>query len=590
MFYFVCYALGSTGACLDWDHTFDVVVVGSGAAGMSAALRAVDLGLSVVILEATDAYGGSTAISGGVVWIPDNPQLPAKGIQDSREDAIAYLSAITGGGVDPARIETYVDESRRVLDYFARRSHLHLDALEEYADYYAEEVGGKPGGRSMEPVPFDATKLGDEFRRLRRSHPQSQIMGKFGITAREAKGYLVPNLWGRLRLLWRFVQYGLRWFKRRRFPRDTKLHAGNALIGRLRLSLLDRDVPLWLDTPVDQLVQEDGVVVGVTATREGEAVRIGANHGVVLAAGGFERNQAMRDEHAGRPVSTDWNAGNHRNQGDGITMGRALGADVALMDQAWWTPVTLLPRSDKAWVLVVEKSLPGSIFVNRHGARFVNEAGPYLDVGLAMYEGDAVPDAWMVFDATFRRNYPVGPIAPGYAMPDRMLGKRLMRDFLQRADTVEGLAERIGVDPDALTATIQRFNGMARVGVDEDFGRGEALSDRYYADPRAGVNPSLRALETPPFYAIRIYPGDLGTKGGLLTDPGARVLDPERRPIPGLYAAGNTSASMMGTTYPGAGGTIGPALVFGFLAAESIGRDARVVVEDGDGALLGKVG
>lgn len=558
---------------MTWDAEHDVVVVGSGAAGMAAALRAHDLGLDVVVLEATDRYGGSTAISGGVVWIPHNDQLPSRGIDDSREDALAYLRHLTQGTVADDRLQAYVDHAPRMLRWFEEATHLRLDALEEYADYYAEAPGGKRGGRSMEPHPFDATQLGDDFARLRPSHPQSQIMGRFGITARSAKGFLVPTLASQLQLAWLFVAYALRWFKRRHHHRDTKLHAGNALIARLRRSMLDRGIPLHLEHALTEVVCEGGRAVGVVVQRGHRTLRLGARHGVILCAGGFERNQSMRETYQRPPVSTDWNAGNARNQGDAIRIGLDLGADVALMDQAWWTPVTRLPRSDKAWVLVVEKSLPGSIFVNRHGKRFVNEAGPYLDVGLAMYDGDAVPDAWMLFDGTFRRNYPVGPVAPGYAMPDSAVKGLFKRGFLTKADTIEGLAAALDLDPDTVRQTVDRFNRMADAGKDEDFGRGEALSDRYYADPRAGSNPSLRALRTPPFYAIRIYPGDLGTKGGLLTDAGARVLRKDGTPIPGLFGAGNTTASVMGPTYPGAGGTIGPALVFGALAAESIAAD-----------------
>lgn len=558
---------------MSWDHTFDLIVIGSGAAGMSAAIRAHDLGRRVVIVEATDQYGGSTAISGGVVWIPDNPQLPSRGIQDSREDSLTYLKHITAGEVSDARLEAYVDESKRVLAYLEAHAHFQLDALEEYADYYPEAPGGKPGGRSMEPVPYDASLLGDEFFKLRKSHPQSQIMGLFGITAREAKGYLVPGVLGRLKLIWRFVQYGLRWFKRRRFHRDTKLHAGNALIARLRRGLMDRDVPIWLSTELTDLVMEGGRATGVVVKQGDKTLRLAAHDGVMLAAGGFERNQAMRDQYQRHPVSTDWNAGNLRNLGDAIRLGAAAGGATALMDEAWWTPVTRLPKSDSAWVLVVEKSLPGGLFVNKAGRRFYNEAAPYLDVGKGMYDGDAVPDAWLVFDGKFRRDFPVGPIAPGYAQPDASLSRRLREDFLIKSDTLDGLAEKCGIDVSGLRETITRFNGMADRGVDEDFHRGDSANDRYYADDRVKPNPSLRALTKPPFYAIRIYPGDLGTKGGLVTDRHARVLDEAGGVIPGLYAAGNTSAAVMGRTYPGAGGTIGPALVFGFVGAEAAAAD-----------------
>jgi 3-oxosteroid 1-dehydrogenase len=243
------------------------------------------------------------------------------------------------------------------------------------------------------------------------------------------------------------------------------------------------------------------------------------------------------------------------------------------MDEAWWTPVTRVPRSDPAWVLVVEKSLPGSILVNRHAERFFNEAAPYIDVVKAMYAHDAVPTCWLIFDAEFRRRYPVGPVAPGYAQPDRTLSRRLRDGFLKRAATLEELADLLELDVAALRATVDRFNELADAGVDTDFGRGESLADRYYGDDARGKNPSLAALRKAPWYAIPVFPGDLATKGGLVTDARARVLDAEGRPIPGLYAAGNTSASMMGPTYPGAGGTIGPALTFGFLAAETAVED-----------------
>ncbi len=552
-----------------WDETFDFVCVGSGAAGMAAAIRAHDLGGRVLIVEASEKYGGSTAISGGVVWIPDNPQMADRGIADSPAEALAYLSAITLGQVPEGRIRAYIEHAGRMLAYMAAHTHLKLEALEAYSDYYAEAPGGKPGGRSMEPVPFDASTLGDEFARIQDPHRQSQILGKFGITAREAHGFLVPSLTARLRLLWRMVQFTLRWFTRRRFHRDTKLYAGNALIGRLRRSLLDRGVPLWLGCPARDLIVADGRVEGLVVERDGRPLRIRATRGVLLGAGGFERNGPMRAKYQRQPTDPAWNAGNPRNQGDGIVMGAAVGAELALMDEAWWTPVTLVPKSNQAWVLVVEKSLPGSFLVNGAAARFTNEAAPYLDVGKAMYAGMAVPTCFLIFDAEFRHRYPVGPIAPGYAQPDSRLPRRLRDDFLLKAETLEALAARCGLDPAALRATTDRFNTMADAGVDTDFHRGDAHYDRYYADDTVKPNPTLRALRKGPFYAIRVYPGDLGTKGGVVTDAAARVLDTLGNPVRGLYAAGNTSASVMGPTYPGAGGTIGPALTFGFLAAET---------------------
>jgi 3-oxosteroid 1-dehydrogenase len=290
---------------------------------------------------------------------------------------------------------------------------------------------------------------------------------------------------------------------------------------------------------------------------------------VLLAAGGFERNQEMRNHYQPTPISIEWTAANPHSKGAGIRMGEAAGGVLSLMDEAWWTPVTRVPKSSLAWVLVVEKSLPGGIIVNKHAERFTNEAAPYQDVVKAMYAHDAVPTAWLIFDAEFRRLYPVGPVGPGYAMPDASLSRRLRNGFLTKAASIEALAEALDLPPDALRATVDRFNAMADRGVDEDFGRGENLVDRYYSDVHVKPNPCLRALSKGPFYAVPVFAGDLGTKGGLVTDAQARVLDADGAVIEGLYAAGNTSAAVMGLSYPGAGGTIGPALVFGFIAAEA---------------------
>ena len=553
----------------EFDHTVDWLVVGSGAAGLASAVRAADLDMDVLVVEAGDHYGGSTAISGGVVWIPNNDQMPSRGISDSPEEALTYLRHLTRGEVPEERLQAYVDEAPRALQWLQSHTHFRLDALEMYSDYYPEAPGGKPGGRSMEPVPFDGDQLGPEFERLRRPHPQSQVLGKFGITAREAKDYLSPSWRGRFKLLGRMIQYALRWFKRRKYSRDTKLHAGNGLIARLRRSMMDRELPLWLDSPVRELIVEDAAVVGAVVEQAGTKVRIRAKRGVLLAAGGYERNQDLREQTGPTPISTDWNAGNLLNVGQGITMGQAAGGAVERMGDAWWTPVTRIPKSDKAWVLVVEKNLPGSIFVNAAGERFTNEAAPYLDVALAMYAGNAVPVCWMVFDARFRRSYPVGPVAPGYAMPDARISRRLREGFFTKAESVAALADKLQLDGDALQATLERWNGMCANGVDEDFGRGNSLADRYYGDDAFQPNPCMAAIVEAPFYAIPVYPGDLGTKGGLVTDPGARVLNEQGQAIAGLFAAGNTSAAVMGPTYPGAGGTIGPALVFGMLAAET---------------------
>lgn len=563
----------------DWDDSFDFVVMGAGGAGLSAALRAHDLGLSTLIIEKSDQYGGSTAMSGGVCWVANNPRMNRTGIPDSDEDGLLYLESITKGEVAKERLETYIKESKRMVEYLEANSEVRFDPLEKYTDYYPEAPGGRPGGRSMESRPFNGAKLGDELMKLRRPHPQSQLLGKFGITAKDAHFCLVGNWKTKVYLMVCMLRYALRFFARTKWGRDTFLTCGNALMGRLRYSLLGRKVPIWLSTPVESLVQENGRIVGVVVEEDGKKKRIQAKCGVLLASGGFEKNQAMREKYQPKPANIDWAAGNHANTGKGIELGEEAGGQLDLMDEAWWTPATLVPKSDLAWVLVVEKSLPHGIFVNGDGKRFTNEAAPYIDVVHAMYQdheetGVTVP-CWHIFDATYRHNYVIGPVAPGYATGgDRGVPRRYKDGkFFHKADSLDELAESIGVHSKNLQATVETFNGYARQGKDQDFNRGWSASDRYYGDPRVTPNPALGALETGPFYAIQIVPGDLGTKGGLKTDLIGRVTDAQGEPIPGLYAAGNTTASMMGRTYPGAGGTIGPALTFGFLAAEAAAKD-----------------
>jgi 3-oxosteroid 1-dehydrogenase len=359
---------------------------------------------------------------------------------------------------------------------------------------------------------------------------------------------------------------------RRKRLGNTDLSLGGALVGRLRLSLMDRRVPLWLDTPLEDLIADEGRIVGALVRRDGRPARIQAKKGVLLAAGGFERNLEMRERYQRAPTSDRWTAGCETNTGDTVALALARGASLDLMDEAWWCPSMLVPSQHAARIMIYEKNLAGGIIVDRSGRRFMNEAEPYNDVGKSMYrantsEGQAIP-AFLVFDATFRRKYACGPMMPSATTPDWALSKVLEGNFFEKSETLGGLARKIGVDADGLIETVRRFNDFARTGKDLDFGRGDKLQDRYYTAKAEGPNPSLGPIEKAPFYAVKVYPGDLGTKGGFRTDARARVLTDTDEIIPGLYAAGNCSAAAMGRTYPGAGGTIGPAMTFGYIAAE----------------------
>ncbi|MBT8766110.1 FAD-binding protein [Metapseudomonas boanensis] len=556
-----------------WDQSCDVLVVGSGAGAMTAALRAHDLGLQTLVVEKSDRFGGTSAISGGGIWVPCNHRIAAVGGQDSAEEAIRYIRAVTHGEIDDGRIEAYVEHGHRAIEYLEQHSRVRFEAQEAYSDYYPEVDGGKPGYRSMDPLPFDARELGEDFQRLREPSPATLMMGRMTMTMKEARVLLCrgPGWVGlTLKVIWRYWR-DLGW--RLHSRRDRFLTLGNALIAALRCSLTDRQVPLTLNCRLERLIEENGRVVGAELVHDGCILRVQTRRGVVLGAGGFERNQVMRAQYHPQPSRSDWSATPPYNTGDAIRAGQALGATTALMDHSWWAPTTHVEGEEKQRPLFVERALPGCIMVNSAGQRFVNEAAPYTDIVYAMYENNregatSVP-CWLIFDADFRRKYPCGALLPGYAMPDSRLPKHL-HSYFHKADSLGELASKIGIDASGLLRTLDRFNSMAEAGKDQDFKKGDSLFDRYYGDPTVQPNPCLAPLVKAPFYAVKIDAGDIGTKGGLLTDVHARVLRDDNTPIAGLYAIGNTAASMMGRTYPGAGSTIGPAMVFGFRAAEHI--------------------
>ncbi|WP_340521001.1 FAD-binding protein, partial [Cupriavidus necator] len=375
-----------------------------------------------------------------------------------------------------------------------------------------------------------------------------------------------------------FARYWLDLGWRRKTRRDRRLTLGNSLVGGLRRAMMDRAIPLWLDTALQDLIVEDGTVRGVRAVQDGRVVEIRALRGVILAAGGFERNQAMREQYLPQPTQAAWSATPPNNTGDGIRAAQAAGAGVALMSHVWGAPTVHVQGEEKQRALFIERAMPGCLVVNGQGRRFVNEAAPYSEFVPAMYRdhektGSSVP-AWMVFDATFRHKYPCGPILPGSVMPDRSIPASLS-GILVRADSLAQLAQQIGVDADGLADSVARMNRYAATGVDEEFGKGDNLFDTYYSDPAVQPNPCLAPIGKAPFYAVRIDAGDIGTKGGLVTDASARVLRDDGSAIAGLFAIGNTSASVMGTSYPGAGSTLGPAMTFGFIAADVLSQNAR---------------
>ncbi len=561
-----------------WDTGVDFVAIGSGAAGMTGALFARDLGASALVVEKSTHYGGSTALSGGMLWVPANHLMLEAQLDDSLDAGFTYLEGLTNGTSSAERLRTYLETAPAMVRYLAEHSHVRFGCVRDYPDYYPELPGGRAGGRSIEPEEFDARALGAEFAHQRMPSWNALVLGLLQIKVAEVR-MLTRGGRPALRFLARhLLRYVIDVKGRRHGRHDTRLTLGPALAGRLRRSLMDRGVPVWLRAPLRDLVVEGDRVVGVVVEREGRTVAVRAAKGVLLAAGGFERNAGLRQRYQQQPIGDAWTVGCADNTGDWIALGLRLGAALDLMEDAWWTPVLLAPDEPQPRVMIVEKGLPGSLLVDQRGERFVNEAAPYNDIGHRMFAAHAavaaaIP-AYFVFDGRYRKKYPVGPLMPGSSRPDWSLPRVLRERFLTVASTIPELATKLAIAPERLQRTIERYNEGARVGRDPDHRRGDSLQDRYYSDPRVAPNPCLGPLETPPFYAVRVYPGDLGTKGGLRTDAHARVLATSGDPIAGLYAAGNCSASVMGNTYPGAGGTIGPAMTFACIAAHhAIGTD-----------------
>ncbi|MEV7429107.1 3-oxosteroid 1-dehydrogenase [Nocardioides sp. NPDC092400] len=553
----------SNGSPTDLPSEVDVVVVGAGAAGMSAALAAADRGLDTILVEKSRYFGGSTARSGGGVWIPGNYALKAARQDDPLENSKLYLDSIVGDVVPKVRRDTYVDRGAEVMDFLKARTPVRFTWVPDYADYHPEQPGGRPRGRTVEPVPLDAGFLGAELERLHPPYtkaPANMIVTqadfrKISLGMRTLKGPLTM-----VKVTIKRIVSGL--LRRRMYA------MGNAIAIGLRQGLVQARVPVHYETDLRDLVVEEGRVVGVRVLRDGVEQVVRARRGVVLGSGGFERNLELRERYLPHPTSVEWTTGSKNNTGAGLVAGQAAGARTDLLDDGWWGPTIPLPG--RPWFCLAERNLPGSIIVNQAGERYMNEALPYVEAVHEMYRGEetgvAHVPSWMVIDQRYRNRYVFAGLMPRQPFPGRWFKEGVVR----KSDSLAGLAAEIGVPAETLERTVERFNGFARTGVDADFHRGESAYDKYYSDPTVKPNPSLHTIDEGPFYAVKIVPGDLGTKGGLVTDERARVLREDGSVLEGLYAAGNVSAAVMGHTYPGPGGTIGPALVFGYLAAEDI--------------------
>ena len=557
------------------DRVVDVLIVGSGGAGMAAALTAAASGLDVLMVEKSSQYGGSTALSGGGIWVPGAPSQRRAGYIPEPEGVVEYLRRITEGLVSEARIRQYVESAPKMLEFLEHQSNwLEFVWKPGYADYYPELPGGSELGSTINVPPIDLRKLGDDEQQLLR--PLALAPRGIWLGPKELRQfYRIRQSWAGKGILLKLVARMVR----ARVFNERMAAIGQSLVARLRLAMREHNIPLWLDSPMTELLTDvDGSVTGVVVERDGAKQRIAARAGVILASGGFDHDLAWRKEHL-PVVDQDWSFGNPASMGDGIRAGQTVGAATDLLDEAWWFPAIQWPDGRMQFMLN-ERMMPAQFIVNGEGKRFINEAAPYMDFGHAMIDGQKsgvthIP-CWLITDHRSWNRYVIGghlpiPKIPGAPVPT---GRRVPPAWLESgvvksATSWDDMATKIGVPASQLNETARRFNELAGKGHDDDFNRGDSVYDNYYGDPTL-PNPNLYPIGDPPYYAFRIVLGDLGTSGGLLTDEHARVLRSDGTVVPGLYAVGNTSAAVMGRSYAGAGATIGPAMTFGFVAAKHL--------------------
>lgn len=560
----------------DSSETFDVVVVGSGAAGAMAALRAANHGLSVLIIEKAHKFGGTSATSGGVMWIP-NHGLGGEG--DSRDEVMEYLGAVTSGPVNPQKLAAYVDESPKMA-HFLKDSGVEL-IVSPWPDYFPDKPGAR-SDRSLICPTFDGRRLGDDrYALMREQFNRFKLFGRYAMDLTETFALMMQQKGWRRVAANVIRRYWMDRGTRKVSHRDRRFTQGAALMGATYEAVFRKGVQLRTETKLENLlVEKGGKVTGVEVSSFGRHYEIHARHGVVLAAGGFEWNQELRDRFYPVPGLTRHSSTpEDANRGEGLIAAEKLGAATEHTEEGWWIPTMTLPMKGASNFHEIHQAAfdvgrPWSVCVNRNGVRFVDEAIGYDSFGKAMVEDHLATGAncpcWLIFDAKFRAKFSAGGLMPTVHTPEHKVPADWWDHYVFRADTLEELATKIHVPVDALSQTVRNMNDYARAGVDPEFGRGGNIYDQFFGDPAVTPNPNLGPIDKAPFYAVPINNGDLGSKGGLKTDERARVVDGSGKPIPGLYAAGNQAGNPFGACYPGAGGTIGPAMTFGFIAANDI--------------------
>lgn len=547
---------------VNWDKSVDLLIAGSGGGGMAAALAAVDSGIEPLVVEKQGLVGGATGMSGGMLWLPNNPLMRAAGVPDSHEDGLAYFDDVVGdigGASSPERREMFLTAGNEMVDFLLRKG-VRLVRCPGYSDYYPNHKGGNAAGRSIEGIPYDAEALGDWSAKLQRM--DKNWNRGFVVMTSELRSVQYFNRSPRA------FAVAMRVFLRTRAARlrgRDVLTNGASIIGQMLKVLIDLpgDPPIWTNTSMDDLIVEDGRVVGARVTRDGASLNIQARKGVLLAAGGFSRNAEMRRQYSGdQPNEGKWSLSNAGDTGEVLRTAMRLGAQTDLLDEAWWLP-SVFVADPRARAVGQARQRPGAIYVDGTGKRFCNESNSYVEVGKAMYAYKAVP-CWQVFDEGYVRRY----VSSANPLQKRRLPEEVIETgAIVRGNTIADLARQIDVPADALEQTVGRFNEFAAQGLDPDFGRGQSAYNICLGDPGHKPNAALGPIDRAPFYAARVFPADVGTCGGVITNEHAQVLDENDRVIDGLYATGNITATVMGRNYLGAGGSIAYTMVFGYVAA-----------------------
>lgn len=570
-----------------WDREVDVLVFGSGAAGLTASLVAAQEGLKVLLCEKSSHIGGTTALSGGEIWMPGSRQSRELDSSDSLASAEAYWDAEVGEPTSREHRRAYLRTGPDAIAYLEEHTEVRFRAVSPHPDYHQDQPGASQGGRPLATLPFDGRRLGADFALLRPPRRDFMVFGGMMVSRDDIAVLLKP--FASRKAFWTAATLVARYFRDRlRYPRGTRLVMGNALVARMLVSMRAKHVAIEVDAALDSLVRDNGRVEGAVVAIGGSLVRVRARKGVVLATGGFAANPELRDRYMqGLPVKDALSF--EGATGDGLVAAEAVGADVdsKQVTPSYWMPASVMNWADgrrSVFPHIRDRAKPGLIAVNARGSRFVNESASYHDFSLALFaeikRGVPMP-AFLICDRRFIREHGIGVIKPLW----QNLEPFVLAGYLVKADTIEDLARQIRVDPLVLAASIDQHNQAAAAGEDPTFGKGSTVYNRHYGDPSNRPNPCLRSIDQAPYFAVAVTPAPIGTTVGLRIDVNANVLDAQHVPLAGLYACGNDMASITRGAYPGPGSTIGPAMVFAYRAVMHLAEKSSTlqIAEDPQG-------